>query len=625
MLIEGGYVVTNAHVVWPFDRVRVLFSDGSEFPDSPVLTWDLVGDLAVIGPLQTAIEPVALVDGEDLAIGSEVFLIGYTRLGESSSGPTLSVGLISGSREWEPLGMTYFQTDAPVGGDQRGGVLVSEKGEVIGLYGFTYTEAGFGHVASAADVLPRVEGLIAGVDVAGLGDRRVPLEGQPSEYEFTLRNEWDVRSFVVTEPAGTLIDLEVTGEGIGSSLVFGAGGEVFMFGIFGLAFLPATTKVDAPYFVIPQQKSESPGDYRVSSSRGLVPYNDVDDGVSIAVGQTVLASIDHPADQDYFVVDLDEGETIEITADSVTFDPFIRVDFPGALPEQLIFEDDSGGGMFGLKAQLIYKAPNPGSYLIVIESMARDQVGGYFLTVAQASAEATQAQFASTTGSAVEHYDRGRGLAAQERYDEAVAEFNEAIRLRPRYISAHIDRGLSHRKLEQAEQAIQDFGKAISLDPRNDVPYSNRGVVYYDRGELRLAMLDFEEAVRLTPFAGTSYNNRALVHIAQGNLEQALADVTRALELRSGSFFVLDTRAYVYLKLGRYDEAKLDYEELFSREEQSAYQLLGGGLAYASLGESDKAVGLLEQGLEEAKAETTVDPQLADLIAMAEEALAGLR
>ena len=31
ILIEGGYVVTNAHVTWPYASVRVVFPDGTEF------------------------------------------------------------------------------------------------------------------------------------------------------------------------------------------------------------------------------------------------------------------------------------------------------------------------------------------------------------------------------------------------------------------------------------------------------------------------------------------------------------------------------------------------------------------------------------------------------------------
>ena len=198
-MIEGGYVVTNAHVVWPFDEVRVVFPDGSEFLDAPVLNLDLLGDLAVIGPLETSIAPRALVDREDLITGSDVFLIGYPGAQEE----TLTRGLVSRLRQWEPADITYFQTDALIAGGQSGGVLVSEEGEIIGISGFFFSEAGFGLVASAADVLPRVESLIAGEDVAGLGDRRLPSEGGQLEYALELHDFWDTQMYVINEPIGT--------------------------------------------------------------------------------------------------------------------------------------------------------------------------------------------------------------------------------------------------------------------------------------------------------------------------------------------------------------------------------------------------------------------------------------
>ena len=38
VLIEGGYVLTNAHVVWPFEHVRVVFGDQSEYLKVPSRT-----------------------------------------------------------------------------------------------------------------------------------------------------------------------------------------------------------------------------------------------------------------------------------------------------------------------------------------------------------------------------------------------------------------------------------------------------------------------------------------------------------------------------------------------------------------------------------------------------------
>ena len=59
VLIDGGYVVTNAHVVWPYDSVRVFFPDGPDLRDVPVIGWDLLTDLAVLGPVDVDVQPGA--------------------------------------------------------------------------------------------------------------------------------------------------------------------------------------------------------------------------------------------------------------------------------------------------------------------------------------------------------------------------------------------------------------------------------------------------------------------------------------------------------------------------------------------------------------------------------------
>ena len=91
-LVDGGYLITNAHVVWPHDKARVVFPDGSEHEDVPVRNWDLLADLAVLGPLDTKQPPLTLADGENLPIGSEIYLIGYPGEVEDLPEPTLTRG-----------------------------------------------------------------------------------------------------------------------------------------------------------------------------------------------------------------------------------------------------------------------------------------------------------------------------------------------------------------------------------------------------------------------------------------------------------------------------------------------------------------------------------------------------
>ena len=391
VLVAGGvgsydkYVVTNAHVVWPFREVRVAFPSFIEYADVPVLSMDLMADLAILGPLSTPIKPLELTDGEDLAIGSDLLLIGYPAEGEEFPQPTITQGILSRFRKWDAIGMTYFQTDAAIASGQSGGVLVSGKGEVIGISGLRFSEAGFGLVASAADLLPRIENLIAGDDIAGLGNRRLPMSGGKVEHQGTLRNIWDVRAYLLFEPAGTSVDLRVSGQlDLGLFLLDSAGNELIRAdeNLTGVESGSAQTLSPAPHFVVVAQSSESDGEYTVTAYYELAPIDDPDDGKSLSIGHSIRANMDYPRD-----FELNQGDIIQITVDSANINPVVRV-HPSA-PTDVAIDNDSGGGFLGTDAAITYRAPSDANYFVVVNDALLTGLGGYFLTVKTAPLGAT--------------------------------------------------------------------------------------------------------------------------------------------------------------------------------------------------------------------------------------------
>ena len=389
VLLEEGYLVTNAHVVWPFNEARVVFPDGAEFDAVPVIGWDNLADLAVLGPINIPTRPVTLTNGEDLPIGADVFLIGYPGEFESFPQPAIGRGLLARLREWEPVGITYFQTDAIAIGGQSGGALVSTMGDVIGISGFRITEGKFGFVASSADLLPRIQQLVAGEDPSGLGDRRLPI--QMRRHRLKLRNYWDDLVFVIDEPIGTRVEIELTGDKDGRVFVTDQiGDELLNLDKEGIVVETGSfiVRKNGPHFLVVRQMVESPAQFTLAVNRRLTQFNDPDRGGRVQVGQSTRGNMDYPGDVDHFLLQLEENETVEIIARSALADVILTIDFLGATGEQIVQDDDSGGGLFGLDSKIAYRAPHSGNYFVVVRDASRSAPGGYIISVRSTGQEA---------------------------------------------------------------------------------------------------------------------------------------------------------------------------------------------------------------------------------------------
>jgi tetratricopeptide (TPR) repeat protein len=82
--------------------------------------------------------------------------------------------------------------------------------------------------------------------------------------------------------------------------------------------------------------------------------------------------------------------------------------------------------------------------------------------------------------------NRGDSYQFKGEVDRAIADYDAAIKLNPKFASAYNNRGAAFRKQDQLERAIADYELAIRLDPRLDLAAENRDVL---RKELqRLAL-----------------------------------------------------------------------------------------------------------------------------------------
>lgn len=259
---------------------------------------------------------------------------------------------------------------------------------------------------------------------------------------------------------------------------------------------------------------------------------------------------------------------------------------------------------------------------IVTEPENSGEAEWYYQSAVADSDVAIQLATADADSSAAYH-TRGAAKAAVGDYDNAIADFDAAIRRNPETAINYLDRGLAKEALGEKDAAKADFeeasrknrdlakdyykeglgknrgrayaaamasfDKALRLNPEYTSVYSNRALSQnrLGRRELRRenpekakyhfhgAIADCTEAIRLNPKYTAAYNNRGVAKHRLGQSESdcgnsqeaerhyqaAIADLDKAIQLNPKHVKAHRNRGYVKEKLGQQEAAAADFEK----------------------------------------------------------------
>jgi superkiller protein 3 len=100
---------------------------------------------------------------------------------------------------------------------------------------------------------------------------------------------------------------------------------------------------------------------------------------------------------------------------------------------------------------------------------------------------------------AVERNNLGAKLLEQGKAEAAVAEFQRALSLDPKYFPARLNLAYSYERADRIEDAIAAYREAINFQPRNFFAHNNLGVLYDKKGLHDAAIRELEIAVVIEP------------------------------------------------------------------------------------------------------------------------------
>jgi protein O-mannosyl-transferase len=230
------------------------------------------------------------------------------------------------------------------------------------------------------------------------------------------------------------------------------------------------------------------------------------------------------------------------------------------------------------------------------------------------------------------YLNRGLALHKQDRYDEALRDYKNALRLDPKNWAAINNMGAILEMQGKLDSAIALYTRAIEMTRgRYAEPFYGRSMMYirkgkyiealydlnefiysrpydalafYKRGcvqrELQLpkgAISDFSTAIAIDSSDGDFFFDRGVLLMQTGNPKKALSDFDNAIRRGSHGYDCYVNKGFILTQQRAYTEAITQYTLALQYEPNSVHVLNDRGLTYFNNREYDRALEDLNKAI----------------------------
>ena len=131
---------------------------------------------------------------------------------------------------------------------------------------------------------------------------------------------------------------------------------------------------------------------------------------------------------------------------------------------------------------------------------------------------------------AYQHLNEGKRLHDKGQIQEALAEYQKALKLDAQLVQAHINLISIFGVLGRFQEAEEHYRISLEINPNLAESHYNYGLILSERNRFREAEEMFGYAVKINPFFADAYNNLGYMQQRQGKLGQAETSYRRAVE-----------------------------------------------------------------------------------------------
>ena len=202
------------------------------------------------------------------------------------------------------------------------------------------------------------------------------------------------------------------------------------------------------------------------------------------------------------------------------------------------------------------------------------------------------------------HNNLGVVFNQSGRLKEAMAQFQEVIRLRPRFSDGYYNLGLALEKSGRTDQAIEQYREALRLNPASARAHLNYGEIMRREGKLAKAESLFRQGLKSAPDDPPLCLNLAGLLLQTGRVTEGVALYEHAAELNPDLAQLQYDLGAALLQAGNIPEAAHHLAKALTLDPTMAPGHRDFGVALARLGH-------LPEAIEEFKAALQLDPNLA--------------
>ena len=128
-------------------------------------------------------------------------------------------------------------------------------------------------------------------------------------------------------------------------------------------------------------------------------------------------------------------------------------------------------------------------------------------------------------------FKRGVNLMADEKLEEAVVIFEQALRIDPDNIETLMKLGYARFHLDEHGEALKVYDKILDIDVTNPEAWNLKGLVHYEQKNWAKALDSAEKAIESDPTYGMAWYNKACFLSLLNQVPESLEALKRSIEI----------------------------------------------------------------------------------------------